>query len=71
MIISRKMRCTQHVKCTGEKRNIYGVLVCKHEGRRLLVRPRHRWKDNIKMTLQRQDGTSFLCLKIRACSRLL
>jgi len=28
------------------------VLVEKHEGRRLLGRPRHRWEDDIKMDLQ-------------------
>jgi hypothetical protein len=53
MIKSRKMRFTQHVTCTGEKRNTYRVLVCKHEEKRLLGRPRHRQKDNINMTVQR------------------
>jgi len=33
----------------GEKRE---VLVGKPEGKRLLWRPRRRWKDNIKMDLQ-------------------
>jgi len=28
------------------------VLVAKPEGKRPLGRPRHRWKDNIKMALQ-------------------
>jgi len=28
------------------------VSVVKYEGRRLLLIPRHRWKDNIKMDLQ-------------------
>ena len=28
------------------------VLVRKHVGKRLLVRPRRRWEDNIKMDLQ-------------------
>ena len=27
-------------------------LVGKHEGKRPLGRPRHRWEDNIKMNLQ-------------------
>jgi hypothetical protein len=31
---------------------MYRVLVGKHEGRRLLRRPRCRWEDNIKMNLQ-------------------
>jgi hypothetical protein len=37
--------CSTH----GEKKNAYRVLVGKPEERRLLLRPRHRWVDNIKM----------------------
>jgi hypothetical protein len=33
------------------KRNAYGILVGKPEGKRLLGRPRRRWVDNIKMDL--------------------
>jgi hypothetical protein len=33
----------------GEKRNMYRLLVGKPEGKRLLVRPKCRWIDNIKM----------------------
>ena len=36
----------------GKSRGVYGVLVGKPEGMRLLGRPRHKWKDNIKMELQ-------------------
>jgi len=36
----------------GERGDIYGVLVGKPEGKRLLGRPRGRWEDNIKMNLQ-------------------
>jgi hypothetical protein len=36
----------------GEKRNAYGVLVGKEEGKRPVGRPRHRWEDNIKMDLR-------------------
>jgi RNase P/RNase MRP subunit p29 len=32
-----------------EGRGIYRVLVVKPEGKRLLGRPRRRWKDNIKL----------------------
>jgi hypothetical protein len=32
--------------------NMYRALVGKPEGKRPLGRPRHRWKDNIKMGLQ-------------------
>jgi hypothetical protein len=35
----------------GEKRNAYRILVGKQKGKRLLVRPRSRWMDNIKMAL--------------------
>jgi hypothetical protein len=31
---------------------VYRVLVRKPEGKRPLGRPRHRWKDNIKLDLQ-------------------
>jgi len=36
-----------------ERSGLYSVLVGKPEGRRLFERPRHRWKDNIKMDLQK------------------
>jgi len=36
----------------GEGRGVYRVLVGKPEGKGPLVRPRHRWEDNIKMYLQ-------------------
>jgi hypothetical protein len=35
----------------GEKRNVYGLLVGKPEGKRPLRRPRCRWIDNIKTDL--------------------
>jgi hypothetical protein len=34
------------------KRNAYRILVGKPKGKRPLVRPRHRWVDNIKMDLR-------------------
>jgi hypothetical protein len=36
----------------GEKRNVYRVLVEKHEGLRVLGIPRHRWKDDINIYLK-------------------
>jgi hypothetical protein len=36
----------------GEGRNVYRVLVGRPEGERPLERPRHRWKDWIKMDLR-------------------
>ena len=44
--------------CMGEGRGVHRVLVGKPEGkRRLLVRPRRRWEDNIKMDLQEVGGS--------------
>jgi hypothetical protein len=37
----------------GERINTYRVLVRKRGGKRLLVRPRLRWKDNIKTDFPR------------------
>jgi hypothetical protein len=36
----------------GELRGVYTVLVGKPVGKGPLGRPRHRWKENIKMGLQ-------------------
>jgi len=36
----------------GEGIGVHRVLVGKPEGKRPLVRRRHRWEDNIKMDLQ-------------------
>ena len=41
----------------GEERPIK-VLVVKPEGRRRLVKPRHRWEYNIKMNPQKYGGGS-------------
>jgi len=36
----------------GERKGVYKILVGEPEGKRPLGRPRRRWEDNIKMTLQ-------------------
>jgi hypothetical protein len=36
----------------GEGCNVYRFLVGKPEGKRPLVRPRHRWEDGIRMDLR-------------------
>ena len=46
------MRWAGHVACMGERRGLYRVLVGKPEVKRILGRPRLRWKDNIKMDLK-------------------
>jgi hypothetical protein len=33
MIMSRRMRCAEHVACMGEERNAYRILVGKPEGK--------------------------------------
>jgi hypothetical protein len=40
----------------GEGRGVHRVLVGKPEGTRPLVRPRHKWEDNIKRDLQEVEG---------------
>jgi hypothetical protein len=42
VIKSSKMRWVGHIACVGEMRNAYNILVGKPEGKRSLVRPRHR-----------------------------
>jgi len=52
VVKSRRMKWAGHVTRMGEERGVYGVLVGKPEGKRLLGRPRRRWADNIRMDLQ-------------------
>jgi hypothetical protein len=51
----RRMRWVGHVGRMGEGRDVYGILVGKPEGKKPLGRPRHRWKNNIKMDLQETE----------------
>jgi hypothetical protein len=48
----------------GEVRNLYRVLVGKLERKRLLERPRRRWKDGNKMTLGRLAGGDVECIHL-------
>ena len=52
LIKSRRMGWAGHVARIGERRVVYRVLGGKPMGKRPLGRPRHRWKDNIKVDLQ-------------------
>jgi hypothetical protein len=52
VIKSRTMRWVGHVARMEEGMGIYGVLVGRPEGKRLLGRPRGRWEDNIKLDLR-------------------
>jgi hypothetical protein len=51
IIKSRRMRWAGHVARMGKKRNVYGLLVGKPEGKRPLGRSRRSWIYNIKMDL--------------------
>jgi hypothetical protein len=42
-----------HIARMGERRGEYMLLP---EGRRLLERPRHKWKNNIKMVFETYNG---------------
>jgi hypothetical protein len=52
MIKSRRVRWAENVARTGEKKNLYRILVGKPEGKRPLERPRLRWVNNIEMDLR-------------------
>jgi len=43
---------------------VYRGLVGKHEGKRQLGRPRHRWEDNIKMDLQEVGCRGMECIEL-------
>jgi hypothetical protein len=64
MIKSRRMRWAGHVARMGEKRNAYGILVGKPEGKRPLGRPRCRWMNNIRMDLGEIGGDGVDCLEL-------
>jgi hypothetical protein len=51
--VSKRVRWAGYVIGMGEKRNACRVLVGKSEGRRPQERPRHRWKDTIKIYLRK------------------
>jgi hypothetical protein len=45
------MRWKGHVAGMGDMRNVFKIVVGNPEGKGPLRRPRHRWKDNIRMKL--------------------
>jgi hypothetical protein len=51
VIKSRRMKWAGHAARMGEGRGVYRFFVGRPEGKKSLGRPRHRWKDNIKMDL--------------------
>jgi hypothetical protein len=46
------MRWAGHVARKRGRRDVYGVLVGKPEGKGPLGRPRDRWENNIKIDIQ-------------------
>jgi len=57
-----------HNKHMGEKINTYVVVGGKSEGKRLLGRTRHRWKNNIENDLKynaiMQNGLNWLRIRL-------
>jgi hypothetical protein len=47
VIKSKRIRWAGHVARMGKRRDVYRILVRKHEEKRLLGRPRRGWEDNI------------------------
>jgi hypothetical protein len=45
-------RWAEHLACLVKIINAYKIMFRRPEGKRLLVRPRRRWEDNIKMDLR-------------------
>jgi len=48
----RRMKWEGHVAGMGERRNAYNIFIAKHEWKSPFSKPRHRWKDNIRMYLK-------------------
>jgi len=46
------LRWAGHATRMGEMRNVYIILVGKHEGKRQLIRSRNRWNCNIRVDLK-------------------
>jgi hypothetical protein len=71
---SRNMRWAGHVARTGEKRNVYKILVGKAYGKESLGRPSHRHEDKLTLILKKPNDrltTGFSWLKTGANGGLL
>jgi len=55
-----------YMRCTGDKRSAYRILVRKHKGKALLVRHRYRWEHDIKMVLKEIGwrNVDFVCVAL-------
>jgi hypothetical protein len=50
---SKRISWAGKVACMGESRGVYRDLEGRHDEKRLLGRPRHRWEDNIKINFEK------------------
>jgi hypothetical protein len=48
-----------YVGFMGEIKNVYKILFRRPEGKKPLKRPRHKWKETVRMDLQETDCESF------------
>jgi hypothetical protein len=48
----RRMTWSGHIVCMGKRRGVYRILVGKPEGKKPLIRSRHRQEDTFKNDLQ-------------------
>jgi len=64
VIKSTRLRWAGHVARMEKGRGVYRVLAGRPKGKRPLGRPRHRWKDNIKLDLMEIgiDGVNWIRL---------
>ena len=53
LMVSKRMRCTWHVTRMGYRRDVYRDLMRRPDGIILLGRPGRRWKNGMKMALQK------------------
>jgi hypothetical protein len=49
VVKSRRMSWAGHVAHMEDMRNAHRILVGKHDEKKTLGRPRHRWEDNIRI----------------------
>jgi hypothetical protein len=64
VIKSKRMRWEEHVASMGETRGFYRDFVGRADGKSPLGKPRHRWKDNIRIDLREIwiDGANWIQL---------
>jgi len=60
----RRMRWAGRVAHMGERRGVFRILVGRPDGKSPLERPRHRWKDNIKMDIQVVGFAGMDCIEL-------